>query len=75
MLKTTFQKSEPKQSIYRDFKNFYIESFKNDFLGNMVTCNRSYDKFDIKFTDTLNKHAPKRKNDFAVTKNLKLIKI
>ena len=37
MLKTTFQKSEPKQLIYRDFKNFYFESFKNDLLENMVT--------------------------------------
>ena len=30
MLKATFQKSEPKQLIYRYFKNFYFESFKND---------------------------------------------
>ena len=61
MLKTTFQKSEPKQLIYRDFKNFYFESFKNDLLENMVTCDRSYDEFDRKFTAVLNKHAPKKK--------------
>ena len=58
MLKTTFQKSEPKQLIYRDFKNFYFESFKNDLLENMVPCDRSYDR---KFTAVLNKHAPKKK--------------
>ena len=61
MLKITFQKSEPKQLIYRDFKNFYFESFKNDLLENMVTCDRSYDEFDRKFTAVLNKHAPKKK--------------
>ena len=27
----------------------------------MVTCDRSYDEFDRKFTAILNKHAPKRK--------------
>ena len=61
MLKTTFQKSEPKQLIYRDFKNFYFESFKNDLLENVVTCDRSHDDFDRKFTAVLNKHAPKKK--------------
>ena len=55
MLKTTFQKLEPKQLIYRDFKNFHFESFK--ILENMVTCDTSYDEFDRKFTAVLNKHA------------------
>ena len=61
MLKTTFQKSEPKQSIYRDLKNFYFESFKNDLLESKVTCDRSYDEFDGKSTTVLNKHPPKKK--------------
>ena len=55
MLKTTFQKSEPKQFIYIDFKNCYFESVRNDLLENMVTCDRSYDEFDRKFTTVLNK--------------------
>ena len=59
MLKTTFQKSEPKQLIYRDFKNFYFESFKNDLLEN--TCDRSYDECDRTFTAILKKHASKKK--------------
>ena len=61
MLKTTFQKSEPKQLIYRDFKNFYFESFKNDLLVNMITCDRPYDKFIKNFTTVLNKHVPKKR--------------
>ena len=56
MLKTTFQKPEPKQLIYRDFKNFYFESFKNDLLESKVTCDRFYDEFDRKSTTALNKH-------------------
>ena len=32
-LKTSFQKSEPKQFIGRDFKNFYFESSENDLPG------------------------------------------
>ena len=76
MLKITFQKSEPKQLIYRDFKNFYFESFKNDLLENMVTCHKSYDEFERKFTMVLNKHTPKtEKNDFVVTKFPILIKL
>ena len=61
MLKTTFQKSEPKQLIYRDLKNFHFESFKNDLLENMVTYDRSHDEYDRKFTAVLNKHVPKKK--------------
>ena len=49
-LKTTCQRSEPKQLIYRDFKNFYFESFKYELLENLITCDRSNDEFDRKFT-------------------------
>ena len=55
MLKTIYQKSETKQFIYRDFKNFYYESFKSDLLENMVTCERSYDEINKNSTTVLNK--------------------
>ena len=61
MLKTTFQKSEPKQLISRDFKSFYFESYENDLLENMVIYDRSYDKFNKNFTTVLNKHAPTKR--------------
>ena len=61
MLKTTFQKSEPKQFIYIDFKNCYFESVRNDLLENMVTCDISYDEFDRKFTTVLNKRLKNKK--------------
>ena len=50
MLKTTFQKIEPKELIYRDSKHFYFESLKNDLVENMFTCDRSYDQFDRRLT-------------------------
>ena len=77
MLKTTFQKSEPKQLIYKDlFKNFYFESFKNDLLENMITCHISYDEFERKFTTVVNEHAPKKKKWLiVVTKSPILIKL
>ena len=61
ILKVTFIKSEPKQLNYRNFKNFYFESFTNDLLKTMVTCDRSYDELDKRFSKVLNKqnkHAP-----------------
>ena len=84
ILKVTFIKSEPKQLNYRNFKNFYFESFANDLLKTMVTCDRSYDELDKRFSKVLNKqnkHAPppppqkKKKNGFMVTKSPILIKI
>ena len=73
MLKTTFQKSEPKQLIYRDFKNFYFESFKNYLLEKMITCDRSFDEFNRKFTVVLNKHAPKKKKWLRGNQKLHII--
>ena len=70
MLKTTFQKSEPKQLIYRDFKNFYFESFKSDLRESMVTCERSFEKFDRKFITVLNKHAAKKKKQLRGNQKL-----
>ena len=35
----------------------------------MVTCDRSYDKFNKNFLTVLNKHARKIENRFVVTKN------
>ena len=74
MLQTTFQKSEPKQLIYKDFKNFYFETFKNDLLENMVTSDRLYDEFDKKITTVLNKHTLKKKDGFVGNQNLHIDK-
>ena len=61
MLKTTFQQKEPKCIIFRDYKNFILENFKNDFQETLKSCKGSYDAFHNYFTSCLNKHAPKNK--------------
>ena len=71
MLKITFQKSELKQLIRR---NFYFERSKNDLLENVVTCDRSHDEFNKNATTVLNKLVPKKKNSFVVTTNPILMK-
>ena len=72
MLKITFQKSELKQLICR---NFYFERSKNDLLENVVTCDRSHDEFNKNVTTLLNKLVPKKKNSFVVTTNPILMKV
>ena len=61
ILKTTFQQKEPKCLIYRNYKKFIFENFKNDLQEALQSCKGSYDTFDNNFTFCLNKHAPKKK--------------
>ena len=73
-MKTTFAPEEPKKCVYRDFKTFSRESFKNGLMSKTVDENVDYSKFEKKLIDTLNKHAPKKTKYFAVIKHLMLIK-
>ena len=59
-MKTTFASEEPKKFVYRDYKTFSHENFKNDLLSKTVDENADYSKFEREFIDTLNKHAPKK---------------
>ena len=60
IMKTTFASEEPKKFVYRDYKTFSYENFKNDLLSKTVDENVDYSKFEKEFIDTLNKHAPKK---------------
>ena len=60
ILKTSFASEEPKKFVYRDYKTFSNESFKNDLLSKTVEENVDYSKLEKEFIDTLNKHAPKK---------------
>ena len=64
-MKTAFAPEEPKKCVYRDFKTFSRESFKNDLMSKTVDENVDYSKFEKKFIDTLNKHAPKKTKLFC----------
>ena len=60
VMKTTFGSKEPKKFVYRDYKTFSQESFKNDLLSETVGEDVDYWKFEKGFIDTLNKNAPKK---------------
>ena len=60
IMKTTFASEEPKKFVYRDYKTFSHENFKNDLLSETVDENVDYSKFEKEFIDTLNKHSPKK---------------
>ena len=59
-MKTTFASEEPKKFIYRDYRTFSSESFKNDLLSKIVDENVDNSKFEKGFIDTLNEYAPKK---------------
>ena len=59
-MKTTFATEKPEKSVYRDYKTFSHESFKNDLLSKFVDENANYSKFEKEFIDALYKHAPKK---------------
>ena len=75
ILKSTFPKVRPKQIVYRKFKNFDLNNFKNEIRTNMQLIDK-YETFEEEFLKVLNKHAPLNKTLIRVnhapymTKNL-----
>ena len=59
MLKTKFQKFEPKKSIYRNFKQYDCEQFKLNICNSMSPM-RTHVAFQKRFDSILDKHAPKK---------------
>ena len=57
VLKATFQKSKPKEILYRNHKNFNISTFKN-ILRIKLHSSKSYESFEQVFLEVLNNHAP-----------------
>ena len=59
MLKTSIPKVNPRQITYRDYKKFDTLKFNNE-LKNVLTIknNGNCTKFDEKFLEVLDKHAP-----------------
>ena len=74
LLKSSFVNIEPKQLNYRDFKNFSLESFKEDLSGVLTACTNSYETFEDAFKTSLDKYAPKKKNGLGDIINRMLIK-
>ena len=66
VLKTTVVKAKPKQIIYRDYKKFDNQVFKDDLTRNLRVDDRNktnFLKFQITFLDVLEKHAPVKKRN------------
>ena len=63
VLKTIFEKFEPKKSIYHNFKQYDGDQFKLD-IFNIMSAMRTNAAFKNNFVSTLDKHTPKK------TKNL-----
>ena len=60
ILESTFEKEEPKQVIYRNYKYFQGQHFENDLKSSLINCNGNFDEYEKTFTSALNSHAPKK---------------
>ena len=60
ILKSTFEKEEPKQVIYRNYKHFQWQHFENDLKSSLNNCNGNFDIYEKVFTSALNSYAPKK---------------
>ena len=64
VLKTKFQKSEPKEVYYRNYEHFYEKKFKAELklnLQGIPSKNLEYNVFENVFLCVLEKHAPIKK--------------
>ena len=59
MLKTSFQKNEPKRLIYRDYTSFSKDSFLTD-LSNSIKNSQIYEAFETWTIEVLDKHTPRK---------------
>ena len=71
VMKTTFQKLDPKIIHYRDYQKYCNDSFRQDLLSTLVMENinlsNGLQKFIDIFIKTLNKFAPEKRNIQEVT--------
>ena len=60
MMKTIFEKEEPKVLVYRDYKHFSFNSFKSELLSKFHHNNVTFTSIENKFVNVLNQQAPKK---------------
>lgn len=60
VLKATFQMVQPKETIYRKFKNSELNKFKKDVRTEVQSVN-NYETFEEGFPKVLNNHVPLKK--------------
>ena len=60
-LNIKFDKPQPKEVIYRDYKNFDLNNFQRDLLTVLSSGCSDYNTFETMFLSTLNLHTPFKK--------------
>ena len=77
VLRLKFKKAKPREIIYRSYQHFNHNNFERDLMLSMNSLDRSYRSFEETVINTLNKHAPLKKEIVRadevpyMTKNLK----
>ena len=61
--KTSFQKPKPKEIVYRNYKKFDRDIFKDELKLKLESIT-NYESFEDVFLTILNKHAPLQKKVF-----------
>ena len=74
ILKSTFLKVKPKQIVYRKFKNFDVNNFRNEIRTKMQLIDR-IETFLEEFLKVLNKHAPLKKKFIRANHALYMTKV
>ena len=60
VLKTTFKKAKPREIIYRSYKNYNEDMFRED-LNQRLACSKNYTDYKVGFLDLLNTPSSKEK--------------
>ena len=62
VLKSTFKKTKPKEILYRDYRNFIENDFRDELRMKLERDEiKEYERFETIFLNVLNKHAPYKK--------------
>ena len=62
VLKSTFTKTKPKEILYRDYRNFIENDFRDELRMKLeIDEIKEYERFETIFLNVLNKHAPYKK--------------
>ena len=62
VLKSTFTKTKPKEILYRDYRNFIENDFRDELRMKLERDEiKEYERFETIFLNVLNKHAPYKK--------------
>ena len=61
VLRLRFKKAKPREIIYRSYQHFNHNNFERGLMLSMNSLDRSYGSFEESVINTLNKHAPLKK--------------